>query len=167
MLSLYIQYSVQNGEWRGYATKEKYGGPILGTDKFVRNNLSLRAIQLEKLASGAAVAKGKTKGKGHETVEVCVQLTTTGQRSRGDKCGMKHDPPKSENPRDEVRVRDRPALHEGTLWKDGLRQKTPSAKGTLPTCVASKKVIVQKGMLVITGTHLSVSFIKRKLQTWE
>ena len=48
----------------------------------------------------------------------------------------------NKNPQGRERVRDRPALHDGILEKDG-----------------TKKVFVQNGMLVIAGIHLGVLFI--------
>ena len=54
--------------------------------------MSSRERQLEKPASGAAAAKGKSKGKGNSGD--CVEWTTKGQCSRGDTCGMNHDPEK-------------------------------------------------------------------------
>ena len=54
---------------------------------------------------------------------------------------------KDENPREKARVRDRPALHEGILWKLEIRQDK------------SKVLHVRK--------HLSVPFMKRELQSGE
>ena len=60
-------------------------------------------------------------------------------------------------------VRDRPALHDGISWKSGTATgKTCSVKENQPICFAFKKrVIVQEGMLVIAGIHLSVLFYKQ------
>ena len=53
---------------------------------------------MEQPASGAAAAKGKSKGKGQVNGGDCVQWTTQGQYSRGDKCGMKQDPENKREP---------------------------------------------------------------------
>ena len=53
-----------------------------------------RERQLERPSSGAAAAKGKTKSKGKKNSGDCARWTTIDQRSRGDKCGMKHNPEK-------------------------------------------------------------------------
>ena len=53
-------------------------------------HFSFRERQCEKPVSGAAVAKGKSKGKGSRNGGDCVQWTTTDQCSRRDNGGMKH-----------------------------------------------------------------------------
>ena len=72
----------------------------------------MRSISpLEETSSGAAAVKSKSKGKGKETVEVTIQ-------KRG------------ENRKEKTRVRDRPALRDGTPFTRGtLTGKRPSGKG--------------------------------------
>ena len=59
-------------------------------------------------------------------------------------------------------VRDRPALHDGTLWKEGPRQEKVcrERKTSQHFFFLKKRVIVHMGMLVITGIHLSGPYIK-------
>ena len=104
----------------------------------------MRSISpLEETSSGAAVVKRRSKGKGKETVEVTIQ-------KRG------------ENPKENARVRDRPALRDGIPFTRGTPTgKRASGKENQPTSFAYKKVIVHKGMPV-TGIHLSVSFIEKR-----
>ena len=55
-----------------------------------------------------------------------------------------------------MRVRDRPALHNGPAWKEGPRQeKVLQGKKNIPHSSLFLGVIVQKGVLVIVVIHLS------------
>ena len=92
----------------------------------IRQNLLLLVNDnlKKKPASGAAASQGMPNGKGKGNIGDCLQWTTKGQCSRGDKCGMKRDPENvSENPKGKDRVRDRPALQEETLWVEAARQE--------------------------------------------
>ena len=120
--------------------------------------------QLDKLASGAASAKSKSKDKRKRNSGDCVLWTTKGKCSRGEKFGMKHDPEKrrkSKGKRKGSRPSSSPRRNSLEIWSPDRKRK---AANVLRLC---KMVIVQKGMPLITGIHLSVLFIKRELQTWE
>ena len=69
---------------------------------------------------------------------------------------MKHDPEKKRKSKGEIEgSRPSSSLHDGILWKEGPRQEKVL------------QVIVQKGMLVITGIDVSVPFVEQELQIWE
>ena len=80
LMSLHIHDTVLEGESRDHARLLTDGGPILGTE-FREKDFPSRERQIEKPASGAAAAKGKTEGQRERNNGYCVQWTTKGQRS--------------------------------------------------------------------------------------
>ena len=90
LLSQYSQVTAQKGESRDYTRLKKMVVQYL-EQNIREKRFSSRERQLEKPASGAAAANGKSKGKRKRPGADCVQWTTTHQCSRGDKCGMKHE----------------------------------------------------------------------------
>ena len=60
------------------------------------------------------------------------------------------------------RVRNRPALHDGTLWKEGNRQENIlQERKTSRHAAPMKRVIVRIGMPVMIAIRLSAPFIKQ------
>ena len=63
----------------------------------------------------------------------------------------------------EERVRDRPARNDGILWTEGPRQGKVHQKAKPANMLrVFQKVIVQLGLLVIPGIHLSGLFFNKK-----
>ena len=77
---------------------------------------------------------------------------------------MKHDPEKRREPHGRGEVCDRPALHDGISWKEGHRQEEVFQEWrTSRHASLMKWVMVQKGMPVIAGIHLSVPFVNKEV----
>ena len=90
LLSLYIQDTVQKVNHE--TTPDLKMMVVRYLEQTTREmHVSSREGQPQKPFSGGAAVKGKLKGKGRRISGGCVQRTTKGQCSRGDKCGMKHD----------------------------------------------------------------------------
>ena len=70
-----------------------------------------------------------------------------------------------EKQNEKVRVRDGPALHEEIPWIESFRKKKKKKTSRHESPI--KRVFVQKGMPVIMGIHLGVSFMNKEVQTWE
>ena len=70
---------------------------------------------------------------------------------------------KMREPKGKERARDHPALHDGIPCKKDTRQESvlQERKTSRHSSFLKKKMIVPKEMLVITGIHLSVHFIKK------
>ena len=98
-------------------------------------HFSSRERQHENPAYGGVAAKGKSRAMGRETVEICVQGTTDGQCSRGDKCGMKHDPEKNrESKGKEKGSRPSNSPRRNALDRRSPTEKSPSGKENQTTC---------------------------------
>ena len=73
---------------------------------------------------------------------------------------------RTENPKEKVMVRDRPALSpRRNLLGERLRQERLSGKENQPTCASptKKRVIVQKGMPMISVIHWRATLVKEGL----
>ena len=100
--------------------------------------------QLEKPASGAAAAKGQSKGKGKLNMGDCAQWTINCQSSRGEKCGMEHTERRRES-KGTGKFLGR-YLQEGIPWDKAARKITVfQEKKTQPTCFAFTKGSSPKG----------------------
>ena len=117
-------------------------------------HFSSRERQLEKPASGAAAAKSKSMVKGE-------------RNSRGEKCGMKHDPEK----RRESKVKKREGCRSSAPGRNfpgkaSRKGTSPSGKENQPTCCAFKKSECPQGN-ACNCWHplLSASFIKKEEAT--
>ena len=102
-----------------FIAKLKTSKTIIVAELLVASISLLVKHNLKKLVSGAAAANGESEGIGKkEFFGDCVQWTTKDNCSRGEKCGMNHDPEKNVNPM----VPDSPALQDGFLWEKEFRK---------------------------------------------
>ena len=94
------------------------------------NRKFVSETQLGRTASGLAAAKGTNKGRG--TKQKILLTMDKGQCSRGDKCGMKHDPEIKREPKGKGRVATVELSTNEVFGKRDFLAKSLSGRKTQP-----------------------------------